>query len=287
MDYSFNSQYPFQWPSTFIPGNGFNAATAQPQHTATALQTVHTPTTPLPSAVPAVFPITQNIAASTGSGAGIPGFNGIGHSGGVYPFGLNVPFQNTPPNGQFNNPNWNYGYNNVAHYNQFPPPTQAVLKNEAASVPNGIVTNDNIRTVSDRANFVNDNAKEKNVAEGATTVNLGQGKDNEKKYPELSNDEITDQLIALKVSSLLSNSNILKNVISMSLQDKVSSSSTEKEGIAEQKAVPSQHTVAEHEIIEAAPTSLQSNILEKELIDETLASNITSESAVIPDPSVR
>ena len=221
MDFNFNVHYPaFQWPNSYIP-NAFSTASNHPAHP-TVPQ--HAPT---PPAAVAVFPIPENTVSSTT----LPvhgGFNAIA-GGGSFPFGIHGSYPNSHPTASLQTtpyvPNWNYGFNNNSNNVGCYTPLQQAQSN---------ITNDFANSVPSTNNS---SSCEKTMQDSITGSSLSlDGKD--KKLCELSKDSIADQLLAMKVSSLLLDSSILKNVISKSLlnvgkEESCSKNQTENNNVGE------------------------------------------------------
>ena len=207
MDYNFNNTFPFQWGNSYI-GNGFNTSTGQAhqqaQHAGLPTQTI-TPhpgvpaVTPTPAAPQPLFTVTPNINGNQATVTsispsthmpGVPSYSGIVNPG-VYPFPVNGMY----PNSQ--NPHfptgWNFGYN----ITRFP----------------------TIETANAGQSILQDSKP--NIQEGTQTNNIsGQGTSGEK-GDNSKDSQINEDLLAMKVTSFLSNSGVLKDVITKSLKSDI------------------------------------------------------------------
>ena len=135
---------------------------------------------------------------------GIPG--GI-----MYPFGMSgTGYRNHNPSGLFEG-NWSYNYHNcVLHF----PNIQNVL-NSCTSVPNTLMTND-----------VNMSAKDTNFrSDSNENVNSEENKEH------LSNGKLSDE-IALKLSTMLTDSNLFKSTMSKLQNPTSSESETDKSSVS-------------------------------------------------------
>ena len=145
------------------------------------------------------------------NGPNPPGFNSSGvlpFNRSVFPFGIN----NGAPIGSSN---WNYGYNNFGtRFNNPPtqPPQTAITQPPQTAV--------NVSTDTQ----LNQSEKTKNMNNSNNTMSTA----------ERVTEEITDE-IALKVSSMLSNPDILKSAISRRIKTSAVSSASGNEEITENK----------------------------------------------------
>ena len=206
--------------------NGFNAPSGQAPHTATAIQVIHPtiPAVPSAAAVPPAFALNPNQQRNSGTPTGITAFNGIVAGGMFLPFGMHGPYQSSAQTSQYN-PAWNYGYN-LAHY-QIPntPPVPPVL-NEQTNVTNNSVTNSvpNASGISSSESIIL--AKQKKETVESTEASVAGSSDG--KTSEMTNSQLTEEMIALKVSSLLTESTLLKDAISETLQNKNGNNNNDK-----------------------------------------------------------
>ena len=214
MDFNFNGQYPYTWGNSFIP-NGFNSGISQQQTQAatSSIPAVGTPTAPTPTPL---FTVTQTVPSNAPpSGTSLPpglhGFNTGMVNTGLFPFGMNSPYPNTHhQNAQFTPPNWNYGYN-MSRFPQSAPPIVT---------DNGNTSINNVNAVRHIDSVIQDSKA--NIREGAqSNFNVSLLQDNDKSR-EMSKEAINQDLLAMKVSSLLSDSGVLKEAISRSLQNSFS-----------------------------------------------------------------
>ena len=179
MNYNFNSQYPYApWSSgnPYMP-NGFTASNNA------AIQ------------IPAMLP-----ALPSGPGTFRPAIiPGVRFNGGMFgPYGMNGSFQS----GNFPS-NWTFSYNHdVSQFNQVPstvPQTQGQSGLQVQPVtPNPSVPNSIDNDIGQTRNGQSDITSKKSEAAKPAEVYLG---------------EISDA-IAAKVTTLLTNPNILKNALS-------------------------------------------------------------------------
>ena len=236
MEYNFNGHYPFQWPNSYLP-NGFNSgANAHLPHAGSALQPPHPPQVaqsgPAPAPAPLVYPITpvtlNNVLCNS---LPIHGrFSGVlGGGGGVFPFGLHGSYQTSQPNSSHHGPqfpgNWNYRFgNNIPHFNSITPSQASIVTDGNNTVAPSITTLTPVNNADSCENSAPNFLSSKD-----TVIKIEDGK-------VLSKDvNLTDELLALKVSSLLSeNSSILKNAITKSLENRKSDHEIDVKTIDEQ-----------------------------------------------------
>ena len=213
MNYSYNGgQYPFPWqnPTPY----GYSGAAHQPQHTAPTGPPPGQPPQGPPSAPPGYAvgpPGTQTIVGNT---ANIPVFS---NTPVMYPFPITNPqFQNnnsnqTPPNlnGPFDG-NWNFTYGLPRPFPEIQQPIinrgSPVTSQPNSILPNNLVASSNGNSVSEKSGRNSDGV-------------ANESSDN------LSKSDITEE-IALKVSSMLTESNIFKSALSNIQKPKVSDLST-------------------------------------------------------------
>ena len=207
MAFNYNSQYPYHWPNSYMP-NGYSATSQAHQAGATH------PTVPPPPAAsnaapgtPTVF-VGQNAPANAATPIPLPPpYSGIVGGSGVFPFGMHGSYQN-PSQASHYPPNWNFGYNTcVAHYNQLPPTT--VLNDTSSTIPPMPCTVESFIPISQ--------GNSSNLDQSIVKLNT-----EDQKKSDLAKDAITDDLLALKVSTLLSDSMVLKEAISKSLKNNCS-----------------------------------------------------------------
>ena len=195
MNYSYNgSQFPFPWPNSNLYLTNMFSTTQQP-HGPTAPQAIPTVTATTPHPPSAVGP--HGPPPGYPNVHGIPATQGIQtNTGGLmYPFTMSgSPYPNTNANPNASGPfdgNWTYSYNNCLGC--YPHVPQTVCTNSPA---NNLVTN-NLLPKEDKT--VTDNASG-NLREAANS-------------DQLSKADLTDE-IALKVSSMLTDSGIFKTAMS-------------------------------------------------------------------------
>ena len=195
MNYSYGGQFPFQWTNSnpYIQ-NGFSGANQQPPQAAASA----------PAGAPPGYPIAPPAPQATQ--ANISSFN---NTPVMHPFSLTGPqFQNNnhAPSAPFDG-NWNYNYNMP----RFPEPGQQQGMVNVVTSSQG--KRNTILPVLTVANHGTANV-------GAPKVNLpchgkvcGTESGAHENDNNLSQSDFTEK-IALKVSTLLTNPNILKNALS-------------------------------------------------------------------------
>ena len=171
---------------------------------------------PASAGPPGIFPVTHNPS----SASSIPlhhGFNSlVGSGGSLFPFGINGLYQ-TPTSAQQTNqypPNWSYRYN-LNRFN-LPPPPPATAPSSQPNI--------NIQNTSGVSNS-GAQFSESVVGQDAIAPNSVVIKESRKSETK----DISDELLALRVSSLLNESNLFKNVITKSLQSGTSHTSEAKD----------------------------------------------------------
>ena len=156
MNYNFNPGFPYGWTpsSSFIP-NPFSPNTSA---AATPVPTPHaTPTSfNINPAISSGIPGQPSVSGSI-QGFNDPGYGGMRFPGGIFPFGLNAPYNGNLSNNQ-SAPfcgNWNYGFQDSV--NRFNVPQQANIPSAMSAVPlneannganNGQVKNENSVSLS-------------------------------------------------------------------------------------------------------------------------------------------
>ena len=248
--------------------NGFNTGSGQPPNTATTMQVPHPtiPSVPAPSpaSVPPSFPLTPNLQGIVG--------------GGMFPFGMPGAFQNSAQSSHFNL-TWNYGYN-LARYQILNTPP--VINNQSNNSVSNCVSNGT--GISSHENITFPMQKKECVESDSHTV--------ERKAGNVSNGQLNEELIALKVSSLLTDSMLLKDAISETLQNNNASVNKSNSDASFSNGPKGSVSVVD-DIFEATSQNPASSTLQSSVADtcvsndfnDTSMTNATDNSHV--DPSVR
>ena len=164
-----------------------------------------------------LFTGTQNVpgnqatgtSVTTGQLSALPGINhgfgGVVNSGGIFPFGMTGPYQNTHQSAQYT-PNWNFGYN-VPRFPQNVPPV--------VTDPGSVNNTRNVESVlHDSKSSICEGTQNKfNISVPVPVVKDSQ------QSTDISKESLNEDLLAMQVSTLLSKSSVIKDAISKSLQN--------------------------------------------------------------------